>query len=459
MRRLASLLTALLLAALLVVACGGPSAPPGPLFVNPTSGSDAAKGTTTEPLKTLGRAFELVKEGGEVYLQAGTYRDEAWPLAVPKGVTLGSVTAGDAVLVSAVAGTKTALTFASGGAVKDLRIQDFEVGITASSGEVRLVGVTFVGIKVQAVSAAGDSEVTVQSCVFQNLASAGAVRAIEDATVTLTGGSVSGGNIGLFASETARLSASNLTVANANYSLYVPGGEPEVTLSDMTVTDTVRSAVYVRDSTAKVTLDNVTIDGAGEMGVSAQDFLGELWLNGGKVTGASSGLPAVQMVGDDDLEEGGTLYIQGTRIVDNLGFGLQVGGFGRVEVRGATISGNAAEGVSFFEPASLLLRGTTIQLNGGRGVYLRGFGTVTSMVSMADLGNSLDPGLNTIRANGLAGLYAFDSSIGAVRAAGNTWNANVQGASAAGQMTAETVLTGPVDGTNFHSNNAVQFWF
>lgn len=449
----------LFVAALLLAACsGGPTPSAGPLFVNPTSGSDTAKGTQAEPLKTIGRALTLVKANGEVFLQAGTYRDgEVWPLVVPSGVTIGAVVANSALLVSPTAGSGTALSFAAGGKAQDLVIRDFEIGATASVGQVELVGMTFDNLRLQGVVATGTSQVQVRSSSFQNPATAYAGLVQDSASLTAIGGSVTGGS-GFSLEDQAKLDASGMTVTGTNYTLSAYQGGLEATLTNMTITGTLRSAVYLRDTATNVWLTSVTIDGAGELGVSAYEYLGELHMLGGSVSGASSGRPAVLIAGNDTTHVGGTLFMNGTQITHNLGFGVQVSDFGTADIRGANISSNNSDGVDLFEPAHLIMRGTTVIANGGAGIYLRGHGA-TPDPSSADLGTSAEQGQNTIKGNGLPNLRIVDSSMSAVLAAGNVWDASVQGTSATGTMVLGAKITGPVTGANFYSDVTNEIWF
>lgn len=445
---------------LLLSACsGGPAGPPGPLFVNPAAGSDAATGTAARPLKTIGRALELVKAGGEVFLQVGTYRGEAWPLAVPAGVTIASVAPGGAVLASSIAGEGKALAFAQGGAATDLTIEDFAVGVSVTGGTVELVGLRFTRIATISVVALGDSDVTLQGCVFQSTGSAVGVDAREDATVSVDGGSVAGGGAAFRVWAQVRFSARNLTVDDSEAGLWIPSGSGSASLTGVTITNTRGTAVRIFFTTADVTLDHVIIDGATGDGIYAQGLLGDLRLIGGRVSGVGAGRGAVSMQGNSASGESGTLYVEDTQITQNEGNGLEVTSFAHADVRDADISGNDGLGIRLAEPASIKVRGTTITGNAASGVYLEGFGHVQSMVSAADLGTINDPGLNVIRTNGVTGIHFETSSIGVVTASGNTWNNSVQGASPTGEMTVGTSLAGPQSGTNFQLEANNEIWF
>jgi hypothetical protein len=71
-----------------------------------------------------------------------------------------------------------------------------------------------------------------------------------------------------------------------------------------------------------------------------------------------------------------------------------------------------------------------------------------------DLGTQADPGGNTFTGNTSTGLQLGLGSQVPVPAVGNTWNANVQGADAAGHYSPTLQKTGPANGTNYFINNA-----
>jgi hypothetical protein len=181
---------------------------------------------------------------------------------VPTDVTIGAVTALDAVLVNEVAGTGTALSFTGGGEAKDLRIEDFANGVDVTGGEVRLVGLAFMDFAAQAVTAGGSSDVTIQSSTFQGLASAGAVTAKESATVSMTGGSVTGGGTALAASDAAQLGVAIVSITNANYGLSIFGSDSTVTLSACRSSNQPRSCSGTRpcSSTSEPIFQDQTFD-------------------------------------------------------------------------------------------------------------------------------------------------------------------------------------------------------
>ena len=102
----------------------------------------------------------------------------------------------------------------------------------------------------------------------------------------------------------------------------------------------------------------------------------------------------------------------------------------------------------FFDGSggSLKLRNSNVSSNAGNGV---GFFDGVS----GDLGTQADPGGNTFMGNTSTGLQ-INVTTSPVQAVGNTWNANVQGADAAGHYSPTLQKTGPANGTNYLIDNA-----
>jgi hypothetical protein len=148
--------------------------------------------------------------------------------------------------------------------------------------------------------------------------------------------------------------------------------------------------------------------------------------NGG-IAGGFSGPPAsVQWIGGEISNTGGsgaqidvsTWTFTGVKIQNNVGLAIYQQG-GILIMRGCTVTGNG-QGIDAYFAAH------------------------------ADLGTSGSPGNNTIQGNKSPGVFA--ESAFAVTAVGNTWNANIQGADAAGKYASAMTLNEPVaaaDGANF----------
>jgi len=91
------------------------------VFVDPSTGDDAATGLADDPLKTLKAALSAAKSGWTVFLEPGTYDSssgEDWKTQVPEAVTIQAVVEGNAVLVGSP--SEEGLTFLGGGAVKEI---------------------------------------------------------------------------------------------------------------------------------------------------------------------------------------------------------------------------------------------------------------------------------------------------------------------------------------------------
>ncbi len=97
-------------------------------------------------------------------------------------------------------------------------------------------------------------------------------------------------------------------------------------------------------------------------------------------------------------------------------------------------------------PLTVMMRGSTLANNTGDGLRIRGHVT-------ADFGTTASPGNNLIRGNTGVGLSVLDDTVlPQITAAGNTWNANLQGADAEGKYIIPTTIAGPIAttaGNNF----------
>jgi hypothetical protein len=135
----------------------------------------------------------------------------------------------------------------------------------------------------------------------------------------------------------------------------------------------------------------------------------------------------------------------GTRI----GIGTTTTSSGTLNLSAVTVTGFTVRGidVSAFDaqPLALSIRGSTFQ---GNDVAIKVANGVT-----ADLGTAEDPGNNTINGNTTRGLESSSSNV--VKAAGNMWIANQQGAGATGKYTA-SLQTGPTSGVNYSLLGAEQ---
>jgi hypothetical protein len=436
-------------------ATGGAGGVPAPrLFVDPVHGSDSANDACSEaaPCRTLKHTLPLAKSGYFVELAPGVYgvsSGEDFSAPVPDGVTLESVTTASVTLLGDAARTKTALTFAGSGAVRDLTIDSFAQAIAASTGTVTLEEVTVtrcatgLALKDQAEATLTNSSISDTALGFS---------LIDFARLSITEGTISGTgpNCGLGAvgsvTGQAELELSSVTVKDNLGGLYL-GGASTTSIADSTFSNNAFGSTGCADDyhilvngASSLTLDKTIISG-GRGGIAT---VGEVSVSGGRIYGGQ---------GDGIDVRAGVTRIDGTALVSGLNFGffgLWLLG-GSAEVHNATFS-QWDGAIRFQSQSSLLVRNTELSANR--------YGVIVTILftpgpDTFDLGTALAPGGNTIRGNEY-GLYVYTDG-GALRApwviqaVGNTWDPSVQGSDADGHMLRGSIISGPYTalGTNF----------
>jgi hypothetical protein len=265
----------------------------------PGGKDDEGRGTTDAPVRTLTKALTLAQTGDTVRLLDGTYdaaHGEQWPLVesdapspIPAGVRIegqsraGAVLQGSGPLASAMG-----LYFAGDGSVAQLTIRDFGYGVLVTAGSVALRSVTVIS------TAAG------------LLVGGGALSA--------TDCDVSGTSLAVIAVSSTSVSLSGGIVHDNAAGIQVGDGSPELTVTrtEITANDT---GVFCGGSAAAV-LDGAKIHGNRSNGVQC--------VNDSQLTVTSSELAENAEAGI--WFEGRSLVIRGTRVRDNLQFGLYVAG-------------------------------------------------------------------------------------------------------------------------------------
>jgi hypothetical protein len=390
------------------------------LFVDALGGNDANPGTEQKPFKTLTRALSIATSGQTVELYSGTYdqiNGETFPEAVPDGVTVAAVVAGEAVVMGdpgSSGGDVIGVEFAGGGTLRNLQIQGFE----------------------SALGLSGSANVTCEGCAISNGGAAFALN--DDARLTMTGGELY--DLGPSCSGAVGYTA----------------GASLVTLDGVNVHD-IGSSFSLQDM-SNVILQDGTIDNVGSSGCAGSDFEGDtfdmqgssgleldgttvsggpgwaimVWSGAGVVlTNASISSPnGIDVAGDTEVTIDGTTF-SGVAGEASGTVGVSVGSAGAMVTMTNASIGGFGTGV-LAELGATQLRGTTIE-NVTTAVVVQG-GSV-------DLGSLADPGGNTLKTEG-TGLEVWAGADVLVQAVGNTWIPSVQGADASGHYTFGE-LTGP----------------
>jgi hypothetical protein len=481
--RLRPLAVALLaLAAILIATTAAPdaSAAGRTLNVNPFTGADTNPATTAAPLKTLTKALKLAQAGDTVKLAGGPYgpatSGDQYPAAglpVRSGVTiLGAVDSGFPVSTLAGPGSGAALNLTGNATVRNLVLggQGFGVGVFAKQGTQTLSNV-FIGTRAGATavidgltwqSAAvvlrGTAQATLNaSSIFLCNDDALGVMANEQARITMNGGTITGGDQANCRTNITGIQlnqAAQATINNAN----APGLKniAGVALSmrdtsTATVTDSLISRALPAGCTGppSITVNNAAALTLRHSDISQTHATGALIGTGIAMASTAPLRSLPTTTGGYGLSLGG--FARGIEAAaTNAGSGditldrtfisrchvcLDAGGVsGKVTITNSDFSsGGAAGDTGIIAPSLVKLRNTNV--SGNRiGVLLTGRG--------ADLGTASEPGNNDLRAIDTGVKLLDQVTTALVRAEGNTWHPNTQGADADGHYTQPLLLNG-----------------
>ena len=135
---------------------------------------------------------------------------------------------------------------------------------------------------------------------------------------------------------------------------------------------------------------------------------------------------------------GGSVTLMGSNVVNNRSYGITLEKGVAFKMRGSTVAGNA-------------------NASNADGIY------ISDATAGIDLGTASDPGGNTLKDNG-GSTYPNLSVSGSpitVQLVGNTWNANAQGADAAGHYPSKLVSTTNAyeSGRNYYFPKGVSLQF
>jgi len=419
---------------------------PKSFYVNPSSGKNTNPGTKLLPFKTLARALSSTIAKDTVRLAAGTYSaasgerftNGTQQVPVPAGVMILGTVAGELTTRLQGAEGETGLSLKGGAAVRNLILAGFTIGIDATQGVQSLKGLlldqTSLGIELRGTAQAtlAGSTILLRPSTLPIIG----VRAREQARFIMDGGMIGAESpncektfIGVALLDAARLTLKNsATIKNiAGIGLAIRGTSHAI-LTKFAAIDrsfvqfpgkcAPRPSILTQDS-ASLTLRNarlVSIGGDFSMGVESNSRA--------------------------------LLTIDSTEISGHSGAGIRgLGDFKLV----ASVSNFRQNGVGIdaiaAPKASITVSWTTLFLN-AIGIRAPFFTLRNSVVSQnttgivvlspfTDLGQTYDPGKNTITGNVITGV-AFSSAVssggvGGIFASGNTWNALTQGSDGGGQ--------------------------
>ena len=418
------------------------------VYVDPTNGLDTNVGTAALPFKTIRKASTVVPAGSTVWLADGTYnaanQGGATPLALPDGARVSAKNVGLAIL--------DGLQVVANGASNAV------AGVVFKSGAAGAA----------TLAAAGATKVTLTQSSFTGLLPSSGVVVIGDAAeLVIVGGTFDGAGGGvegfgyqlIGATGTSKLTLDGVTMKNFQASaIGVNGGSSTtpvvVLLKNGTVLDTIGTAdncasggSIVLTKNVSLTVDASEIKNAKTAGICVRNGTASqvhvTLQNGAKLTNDVNGIRSEPGTGSEM-----TLVVNGATFTSNISAGIFFDGSGSFDITASTATGNGS-GISVNAglPLAVKMRQSTSANNT---FAFSANGTALTL----DLGTVASPGANTFTGNTTSGLQLGIPAGQTATAVGNTWNAGLQSADAAGHYTAGTSVAGPASGGNYQLLNA-----
>lgn len=418
------------------VDAGAPDSPrPSVIRVSP-DGNDAGDGAT-QPVATLSRAIALAglhPEITDIELLAGRYEmppTTSGSYQLPANVQrLAGPSGGGATLVGLASINGPSGLIVNSGRVQDLDFDRFSTAIQAT-GTVSLanIHITNAGRGILATFTFDHNVPTTPRVQIDN--------------VDIARGDLPTSQcvIGVAIEITGELTISGLTTHAVGVAIAGPFGASispatiTITSSNLGVSGSTCNSAALPLGSSKVTLKDTVLDGGG-FGIDSYDAA-QVTIQGSTLRNQEVGI-----IGD------GSYQITDTMITGTI-TGLSIG-HGSWSLSGATITSNGlgldVSGGAGSNPVMLTMRNSKVSGNRQDGVRISG-------ALHADLGTAASPGGNIIQGNTAAGLdVKVDNGPPDITAAGNTWNAGIQGADADGRYILVETLGGPIaasPGNNF----------
>jgi hypothetical protein len=413
-------------------------------FVDPANGSDANNGSQTKPFKTLTKALTKARAGDTVKLAKGSYtknvNGDIFPVLVPAGVTIvGTLASNGAkqsfLSASSSAAGETGLTFAGDATVRDLELDVFGPAIFADKGKLTLSNLNLI-LNRTGVDLRGSAQATLTNAnVFMSNGQQ-AVAATQQAQVTTNGGRITGdgsncgkGAVGLNLRDAAQATVDHTTIENVPGRALAMGATSKATVSFTKIKRTFPDGCFpgfgtveVRNS-ASLALRSTTIQGIGGSNAVGIDALTDMPLTLETTTVEDFSGTGISM--RDPGKAVQLVLTDASNVLRNkIGIDASRAPNVHVDISDGVLSGTNGTILA----ANVKIRRSFV-LGGNIGLLLSGMN--------ADLGTVADPGGNTIRVNPAntvgSGLRISDNLAGlVVKAVGNTWTPNVQGADSQG---------------------------
>ena len=443
----------------------------GDRFVDAAAGLDTNDCSQPAPCKTIAKAMTGATSGSTVWLAPGVYAPatQGNGATVPDGVALKSSTAGAATLADGVTMT-VAASSAINGIVLDT--SNFACGVITANGTTGTPTLALTGVLIKcagAINIAGNVSAVMTPGALANASytaalpnSLGAIVSLAGAAqLTIQGGIIDGNHVGapsfgggfIVGAGSSTLTLSGVTLRNRTGTGIGLSEAANVVVNNNSLIDSVgvadncpTASAIVIAGTGQVTVDHSQISSGASAAICVRNSTtaSTITVTQSTIAHMANGITAEIGTGSTAV-----VTISGSSFTNNAR-GIFWNGFAgsSFDISGSTFTGNTVTAIDYEGFGSLKLRNSNVSSNTGQGVWL-----ITNPI--VDLGTAADPGGNTMTGNTLTSLQMNLSNVGTVQAAGNTWNANVQGADANGHYTTPTLKTGPAsNGTNYQISNA-----
>jgi Protein of unknown function (DUF1565) len=432
---------------------------PKSFFVNPGSGKDTNAGTKLQPFKTLARGLSTAITGDTMRLAIGVYSATSngekfttgtQQVVVPAGVTILG-TLGENFTTSQLHGAPgdlIGLNLQGTATVKNLIVKGFTRGIRAIQGVQTLKNLNL-DQNVFGLDLSGSAKATLAASTVVLTPISGATvfgaTVAQQAQFIMDGGKITSGGqncqrevTGVALDNAARLTLKNVaTLENIAGTALEMTGTSKATLTGFASIDrrfsflaggcTPRSSVRTFES-ASLTLRHASVFSSGgtvSVGIESSSSA-PLTLDTASVIGHSGA--GVVAKGDFKLVAKAANFRQNTTGLDAIGAPNA-----SITITGSTVSlNNIGIRAPFFKLRNSVVTGNQT-------------GIVLSS-PFTDLGQTTDPGNNTISGNVFSGVR-FDETViagkvGGIFASGNTWNSSTQDSDDSGHYPAKPLLNG-----------------
>jgi hypothetical protein len=427
---------------------------PKSFFVDPKIGKDTNPGTKSLPFKTLARALSSAIAKDTMRLAIGVYSAATngerftggtQQVLVPAGVTILGTPAEDFTSQLHGGTGQTGLKFQGAATVKNLIVTGFTTGIQATQGVQSLKNLTL-DQNLVGLDLGGSAKATLVGstvALAPGVAINGA-RVRQQAQFIMDGGTITG-------------AGPNCEVTVTGVSLFDAG---RVTLKNKAFLKDIAGTALSMRGTSKATLTSfATIDrGFSQLpgcaplpSVLARDSA-SLTLKKARVF-SSAGKNSIGI----ELESRAPLTLDSAQVKGHSGAGIRTFGNAKIVASGTLFDANIIGIDAKLTPnASITITGSTV-MNNITGIRAPFFKLRNSVVlsnqtgvvltsPFTDLGQTFDPGNNTITGNTITGV-TFDVSVisggvGGIFASGNTWNPSTQLSDVNGHYPGKPLLNG-----------------